>query len=66
MPRLWGQQYSKAQLTSLTSATATLAGLRPFTYEDGRVRGMRGIDGWTSSGLRFTFWPDRALDIGPA
>lgn len=55
MPRLWGQQYSKAQLTSLTSATATLAGLRPFTYEDGRVRGMSGIDGWTSSGLRFTF-----------
>jgi hypothetical protein len=26
---------------------------------------MRGIDGWTGSGLRFTLWPDRALDIGP-
>lgn len=60
----WIDQYSKEQLETLTSSMALLAGLRPFEYQNGRVRGMRGIDGWTGSGLRFTLWPDRALDIG--
>ncbi len=65
MPTLWGHTYSKEHLLAHTSDMSALAGLRPFTYEDGRIRGMRGIEGWTGSGLRFTLWPDRALDIGP-
>ncbi len=65
MPTLWGQSYSKKDLLAYTSEISALAGLRPFTYADGRVRGMRGIEGWTGSGLRFVLWPDRALDIGP-
>lgn len=65
MPTLWGQTYSKEHLLAHTSDISALAGLRPFTYEDGRLRGMRGIESWTGSGLRFTLWPDRALDIGP-
>jgi galactose mutarotase-like enzyme len=65
MPTLWGRTYSKEHLLAHTSDLSALAGLRPFTYEDGRIRGMRGIEGWTGSGLRFTLWPDRALDIGP-
>ena len=64
MPNLWKKHYEKDQLLSFTSSMASFAGLRPFSYEDGRIRGMRGIDGWTGSGLRFTLWPDRALDIG--
>lgn len=61
----WLNSYSKEDLAQYMSAFSQLAGLRPFVYEDGRLRGMRGIDGWTGSGLRFTLWPDRALDIGP-
>lgn len=65
MPNLWHGQFSKEILRSYTASPSPLAGLRPFSYAEGRARGMRGIDGWTGSGLRFTLWPDRALDIGP-
>jgi hypothetical protein len=66
MPKLWQSIYSKKDLQDFTSDPGILAGWRSFTYQSGRVRGMRGIDGWTGSGLRFTLWPDRALDLGPA
>ena len=66
MPELWKQEFDRKTLQSFASTLSAIAGLRPFLYEDGRLRGMRGIDGWTGSGLRFTLWPDRALDIGPA
>jgi len=65
MPNLWNQKYDRDLLHALTSTISSVAGLRPFSYDDGRVRNMRGIDGWTGGGLRFTLWPDRALDIGP-
>jgi galactose mutarotase-like enzyme len=65
MPTLWEQPYAKNTLLAHISDISALAGLRPFTYTDGRARGMRGIEGWTGSGLRFVLWPDRALDIGP-
>ncbi len=64
MPNLWDKTYTKAELSAFTSMPAPLAGLRPFIYEHGRMRGARGLDGWTGSGLRFTLWPDRGLDIG--
>jgi len=65
MTTLWHQRYSKEDLSAYTSTLSSIAGLRPFVYEQGKTRGMRGIDVWTGSGLRFTLWPDRALDIGP-
>lgn len=64
MPNLWENIYTKDQLLAFTSTMASIAGLRPFVCEQGRTSGMRGIDGWTGSGLRFTLLPDRALDIG--
>ncbi|MFN2303117.1 MAG: aldose 1-epimerase family protein [Anaerolineales bacterium] len=66
MPKLWDKKFTRAQLQAYTSTMETLAGLRPFTYDQGRIRGMQGIDVWTGSGLRFTLWPDSALDLGPA
>lgn len=64
MINLWNKDFTKVELSAYTSAPMPLACLRPFVYEQGRIRGMRGIDGWTGSGLRFTLWPDRGLDIG--
>lgn len=61
----WLNGFSKDDIKRYTSTIHQLAGLRPFVYEEGRLRGMRGIQGWTGSGLHFTLWPDRALDIGP-
>ncbi len=65
MSETWFKELSRKDFEQYTSTTSQIAGLRPFVYEEGRLRGMRGIDGWTGSGLRFTLWPDRALDIGP-
>jgi len=65
MEDTWLKKITREELQQYTSTPSQIAGLRPFVYEQGRLRGMRGIDGWTGSGLRFTLWPDRALDIGP-
>jgi len=43
-----------------------LAGIRLYELSDGKARGLRAADVWTGSGLRFTVWLDRALDIGSA
>lgn len=61
----WISGFTKESFKAYASTMSAFAGVRPFVYADGRVRGMRGIDGWTGAGLRFTLWPDRALDIGP-
>jgi len=66
MPTLWNNNYSKDELTAFTSTLSSIGGVRPFVYDQGKVKGMRGIDVWTGGGLRFTLWPDRGLDIGPA
>lgn len=65
MTTLWNRSYSKDDLSAYTSTLSSIAGLQSFVYDQGKARGMRGIDVWTGSGLRFTLWPDRALDIGP-
>lgn len=66
MPILFGKTYSRQELEKYTSTLDQLAGLRPFTYDDGKARGLRAVEVWTGSGLRFTVYLDRALDIGPA
>ena len=66
MTESWLKDHDKGTLQRYTGTLAQVAGLQPFSYADGRLRGMRGINGWTGSGLTFTLWPDRALDIGPA
>jgi hypothetical protein len=66
MPTLYGRNYNINELKRLTSTLDALAGIRLVEYSDGKARGMRVADVWTGSGLRFTVWLDRALDIGPA
>jgi hypothetical protein len=66
MPTLYGRKYTIEELKRLTSTLDTLAGIRLMDYADGKARGLRAAEVWTGSGLRFTVWLDRALDIGPA
>ncbi len=66
MPELYGTHYSPVELHQLVSTMDQLAGLRSFEYSDGKARGLRAIEVWTGSGLRFTIYVDRGLDIGPA
>lgn len=66
MANLFGRSLSRAELTERVGRIEQVAGARPFVFDDGPARGMRGIDVWTGSGLQFTVLPDRCLDIGAA
>ena len=66
MPNLFNQSLTAAQLAERVGRMDQVAGARPFIFDEGPARGMRGIDVWTGSGLAFTVLPDRCLDIGSA
>ena len=66
MPELFGQSMTPQDLAQRVGRIDQVAGARPFVFDDGAARGMRGIDVWTGSGLAFTVLPDRCLDIGAA
>jgi hypothetical protein len=65
MPRLFDRDYTPDELRRLTGTLDQLAGIRLYELSDGKARGLRAADVWTGSGLRFTIWLDRAMDIGP-
>ncbi|MBM4019526.1 MAG: DUF4432 family protein [Planctomycetes bacterium] len=64
MPEIFGLNLKPADLQARVGRMDQVAGARPFVFDDGPARGMRGIDVWTGSGLEFTVLPDRCLDIG--
>jgi hypothetical protein len=66
MPELFGEPIGPEDLAARVGRIDQVAGARPFVFDDGPARGMRGIDVWTGSGLTFTVLPDRCLDIGAA
>jgi len=66
MPELFGQSMTPERLAERLGRMDQVAGARPFVFDEGPARGMRGIDVWTGSGLTFTVLPDRCLDIGSA
>jgi len=66
MPRLFSRPMEPDQVAERVGRMDQVAGARPFVFDEGPARGMRGIDVWTGSGLTFTVLPDRCLDIGAA
>jgi hypothetical protein len=66
MPKLFNHDYTPDELRRLTGTLDQLAGVRLYELSDGKARGLRAAEVWTGSGLRFTIWLDRAMDIGPA
>ncbi|KPK47860.1 MAG: hypothetical protein AMK72_07815 [Planctomycetes bacterium SM23_25] len=66
MPDLFSQSLTPDQVAERVGRMDQVAGARPFVFDEGPARGMRGIDVWTGSGLTFTVLPDRCLDIGSA
>ena len=43
-----------------------LASIRRYVLDDGKGRGSRAFEVHNGSGLTFTVYPDKGLDIGPA
>lgn len=63
MPRLFGREYSAAELNAKTGRPEQLGGIEPFEFSDGRAKGVRAFDIRTGGGLRLTSVADRALDV---
>ena len=66
MPVLFNHNFTPDELRRQTGSLDQLAGVRLVDLADGKARGMRAADVWTGSGLRFTLWLDRGMDVGPA
>ena len=66
MPELFGREVGPDDLHRRVGHIEQVCGARPFVFDSGPARGMRGIDVWNGSGLRLTALPDRGLDIGAA
>ena len=55
---------NKNEIFRYTGDVSQVFYARPFTFDEGKARGMRGIEINNGSGLSFTVLPDRAMDIG--
>jgi hypothetical protein len=66
MPELFGKTYSVEELRQRAGTMSQFAGIRPATLNDGMENGVRILEVYTGSGLRFTVLPDRGMDLGRA
>lgn len=60
---LYGQEYTIKELRQRVGDMSQLAGVRESMLTDGKASGVRLLDFYTGSGLRFTISPDRGMDI---
>lgn len=58
--------FSRKNISQKTGSMRQIASIRRAVLDDGKGRGMRIIDVDNGSGLRFTVYPDRGMDIGEA
>lgn len=61
--RLYGRDYTKDELLKRVGDISQIAGIRSYTLNDGRAKGVEAFDVKTGSGLTYTVLKDRALDI---
>ncbi len=66
MPRLFGRNLSREQLTDMVGDMSQLAGVRRAELVEGNERGSDLIEVFNASGLCFSVLPGRALDIASA
>ncbi len=64
MVRLYGQEWSAAELRRHVGIMDQLAGITAGERTDGTARGVRTLDVQTGGGLSFTVLPERGMDIG--
>ena len=59
-------KFDKSYLSGKVGSMRQAASIRRAVLDDGKGRGMRIIDIDNGSGIRFTVYPDRGMDIGEA
>lgn len=63
MALIYGKKMTKTDILKRTGNVNQFADMLPFSFEDGKARGMRGIACKNGAGLTFTILPDRCMDI---
>ena len=66
MARLFGREWTRAELLAQVGDLPQVAGVRLLELSDGVERGVRAADVRTGGGLEFTVLLDRGMDIGAA
>jgi len=61
--RLWGQDWSRAELCKRIGALSQLGGITRYEYCDGKAKGVTALRVRTAAGLEFSVLPERGLDI---
>lgn len=66
MPKWFGSDWSRAELTKRVGDVAQVAGISRLAYTEGPERGVEVLRFRTGSGLDFDLLPGRGLDLGQA
>ena len=65
MASVFGKEYSKAELLKKTGNLSQICGIKEYTFNTGRAKGVDAID-IDAGDLKFSVLPSRCLDIGQA
>ena len=65
MSKLFGNEYSKKEFLKKTGNLSQIGGMKEYTFNSGRARGVDAID-VNAGDLQFTVLNSRCLDIGQA
>src|SRR5688572_21350829 len=66
MARLYGREWTRADLTRRVGDMDQIAGVTSYEYADGPACGVRSLLFRTGSGFQFEVLVDRGMDIGLA
>ena len=66
MARIYGREWTREELLSMTGDLSQIAGVRFSELSDGFERGVRIAECRTGGGLSFTVVLDRGMDVGAA
>ncbi|MEO8397326.1 MAG: DUF4432 family protein, partial [Chloroflexota bacterium] len=64
MPRLFGKEYTRANLMRRIGHLSQVGGVKLITDEDGSSRGVRSLEFRTGTGFQFKVAVDRGMDVG--
>lgn len=61
--KLYGREFTKDELRQRVGDISQIAGITDYTLNEGRAKGVHGLDVRTGSGFQFTVLPGRGMDI---
>jgi hypothetical protein len=63
MVKLWGREYTRAELSQRVGNLSQVGGVEATLLDDGPARGVRALRFTSAAGLSVTVLPDRTMDI---